>query len=332
MTNSLVKTNNTISEIAAALNASGSVLIVSHTSPDPDAYGSAAGLGLTLRQAGKRVVFLNESGASDRLSFIPAVNETVSALPSQKFDLICIVDCGELKRVGDSLLEPLRGLHPTLNIDHHISNDRFGDSNYVISDASSTSELVFDLLCAADLAIPADAATALYAGISGDTGSFRYSNTTQKVFETAAGLVERGANAGVIAQNLYSKNSRASVRVQAEALSAMEFLFGDRCAWIVVPAELAAKHGATKEDTEGLVERGRDIEGVIISVFIREEEGIWKVSMRSRDARFNVSNVAAQFGGGGHIMAAAFRWRRGYDELEKSLRQSIAELFQATAA
>lgn len=325
----MVKKNNSITDISEALNRCSRVLVISHTSPDPDAYGSSSGLALSLRQAGKEVLMLNESGVSERLSFIPGVRETLSAIPEAPFDLVCVVDCGELKRVGDSLLESVRSLHPLLNIDHHISNDLFGDLNYVVSDASSTSELVYDLLLGAGISIPADAARALYAGISGDTGSFRYSNTTGKVFTTAAGLVERGADPGVAAQNLYSKNSRASVRVQAEALSAMEFIFEGRCSWIVVPAQMAERCGAAKEDTEGLVERGRDIEGVTISVFIREEDGIWKVSMRSREARYNVSKVASRFGGGGHIMAAAFRWKSSYEELEMNLRQALAELFES---
>ena len=324
-----MKTNQSVGEIAEALKRSARILVISHTSPDPDAYGSSCGLALTLRAAGKTVVTVNESGIIDRLRFIPGVSDIVSQLPQEAFDLTCVVDCGELKRVGDSFVEAVRVIHPLMNIDHHISNDGFGDINYVISTASSTSELVFDILNAAEMKIPAEAASALYAGIVGDTGSFRYSNTTEKVFAAAAALVALGAKPGDTAQSLYSKNSLASVRVQAAAMSSMEFLNDNRCAWIVVPSALAQKFGATKEDTEGLVERGRDIEGVQISVFIREEDGIWKVSLRSREPRFNVSEVATAFRGGGHVMAAAFRWKGTYEELSLELRRGIAEVFKS---
>jgi len=318
-----MKTNHPVAEISSVLQASRRVLIISHTSPDPDAYGSSCGLALILRNGGKEVVCLNESGASERLSFIPGVTDTRSQIPSEEFDLICVLDCGEIKRVGDSLVEFVRGIHPVLNIDHHISNDLFGDMNYVIPDASSTSELIYDLALSAGLALTPDAATALYFGISGDTGSFRYSNTTAKVFATAEALVRAGARPGEISQALYSRNSKVSVQIQAAALSAMRFSAQDRCVWITVPRALADQFGATREDTEGLVERGRDIQGVVISVFMREEDGVWKVSMRSKDSRYNLSTLAGTFGGGGHAMAAAFRWRGSREDLAAQLEAAI---------
>lgn len=323
-----MKTNHPLVEIAALLNSSRKILIISHTSPDPDAYGSSCGLALALRKAGKDVVCLNESGVSERLIFIPGVSDVVTTVPADTFDAVCVLDCGEIKRVGDSLVEYVRQVHPLVNIDHHISNDLFGDLNYVVPTASSTSELVYDLLDSAGLPPCSDSATALYYGISGDTGSFRYTNTTAKVFATAQALVQAGASPGEIAKSLYSTNSRVSVQVQAAALSAMEFTQDGRCVWITVPQELAQRFGAVRDDTEGLVERGRDIQGVVISVFMREEEGLWKVSMRSKDARYNLSELAAKFGGGGHAMAAAFRWKRSFQELEGQLRKAISELLQ----
>lgn len=323
-----MKMNQSISEIAEILQRSKRILIISHTSPDPDAYGSSGGLALTLRQAGKEVVCLNESGALPRLSFIPGVANNNSAVPEGTFDLICVLDCGEIKRVGDSLVGFVQACHPLLNIDHHISNDLFGDHNYVVTDASSTSELIFDIVSAAGFSIPSEAATALYFGISGDTGSFRYSNTTAKVFATAQALVQAGALPGEIAKSLYSTNTRASVQIQSAALAQMEFTAEGKCVWIRVPKSLAETYQADREDTEGLVERGRDIQGVVISVFMRQEDDLWKVSMRSKDARYNLSTLAAKFGGGGHAMAAAFRWKRSFEELQVNLRVAIDELLQ----
>lgn len=323
-----MKMNHPLAEVATILRTSQKILIISHTNPDPDAYGSSCGLALALLSAGKEVICLNESGVSERLSFIPGVSKTVSTVPPGTFDLVCVLDCGEIKRVGDALVEYVRQVHPVLNIDHHISNDLFGDINYVVPDASSTSELIFDLLIAAEMVITAEAATALYFGLSGDTGSFRYANTTAKVLGTAKALVEAGAVPGEIAKALYSGNSRTSVQIQAAALGQMEFTDGDRCVWIVVPQALAERYGAVREDTEGLVERGRDIQGVVISVFMREEESVWKVSMRSKDSRYNLSTLAQKFGGGGHAMAAAFRWKGAFERLQSELRIAISELLQ----
>ena len=322
-----MKTNLLIHEVAAQLKAAQKILIISHMSPDADAYGSSCGLALALRAAGKQVVCLNESGVSERLSFIPGAALTVSLPPTEIFDLYCIVDCGELKRVGDSLKEHVSGLHPLLNIDHHISNDFFADMNYVVPEASSTSELIFLILREADLPLSADVASALFTGITGDTGSFRYASTTAQVFSVAEALVKAGARPDLISQNLYSRVRRQSVQVSAAAMSAMDFFADGRCAWIVIPRELAERYGAEREDTEGLVERGRDIEGVMISAFLREEAGVWKVSLRSKDSKYNVSQIASRFGGGGHTMAAAFRWKQSFEELSEKLRSELIALF-----
>jgi bifunctional oligoribonuclease and PAP phosphatase NrnA len=322
-----MKMSNQISKIASLLKSSQKILIISHTSPDADAYGSSCGLALALRSLGKFVVCINESGVSERLNFIPGVALTLKELPAETFDLTCVVDCGELKRVGDTFIDYVSKLHPLINIDHHISNDLFGDFNYVITDASSTSELIYNLVQEMAVPLTSDAASALYTGILGDTGSFRYSNTTERVFATAQALVKAGAQPGVLSQALFSRNTRASVQVQAAALSSMEFYCEGRCAWIVVPKELSELYKAEREDTEGLVERGRDIDGVIVSVFIREEDQLWKVSMRSKESRYNVSQIASSFGGGGHVMAAAFRWNQDYKELASALKAKIEQLF-----
>jgi bifunctional oligoribonuclease and PAP phosphatase NrnA len=323
-----MKTNLSIHEVAAQLKAAQKILIISHTSPDADAYGSSCGLALALRTVGKDVVCLNESVISQRLSFIPGVTQTVREIPTQGFDLHCVVDCGELKRVGDNLKEYVGSLHPLLNIDHHISNDYFADMNYVVPDASSTSELIYLILKEAAIPLTADIASALFTGITGDTGSFRYSSTTAQVFSVAEALVKAGARPDKISQDLYSRVRRQSVQVCAAAMSKMEFFADGRCAWIVVPRELAERYGAEREDTEGLVERGRDIEGVLVAAFLREEEGMWKVSLRSKDAQYNVAQIAARFAGGGHMMAAAFRWKNSFQELSDNLQAALIELFK----
>jgi phosphoesterase RecJ-like protein len=330
-----MKTNLTALDVANRLKQAHSILIVSHVNPDADAFGSSCGLALALRELGKQVVVINESGMTDRLEFIPGTALVQSDFPTgsgspETYDLHCIVDCGDLKRVGDTFVEKIRTLSPLLNIDHHISNTHYGHQNFVVTEACSTSELIFRILDAGSIKISPPVATALFAGISGDTGSFRYSNTTAAVFATAQRLVEAGAEPGFVASQLYSRVRRASMLVSSAALGEAEFFAEGRLAWIEVPQSLADRFGAVREDTEGVVERGRDIEGVAIACFLREEGDIWKVSMRSRHEYHNVSNIAQVFGGGGHAMAAAFRWRGTHADLKVQLRGALEQLLTST--
>ncbi len=308
-----------------------SVLILSHYNPDADAYGSSLGLGLGLRALGIKVRFLNESGIIPRYDFLSGINEVVTAIPSDTFDAVIACDCGDEKRMGDTLKDQLLKSKVLINIDHHASNTRFGTLNMVVAHASSTSELIFNLLSLIQVktgkkVISSEVATCLFAGISADTGSFRYASTAPSTFKAAQDLMGYGAQPWQVAEALYCRNSLSSVMLQAEALTTLTTHASGRIAKVVVPDALLKKHHATADDTEELVERARNIAGVEISVFIREEDGIWKASLRAKNASTDVSKVAQQFGGGGHKAAAGFRWKKSREELENALLPELEKL------
>lgn len=313
-------TQNSLAELVDEIRSHAAVVVVSHYSPDPDAYGSSCGLTLALQAAGKRVVCVNEDGASERLNFIPGVRKVEADFPENFADLLIAVDCGDARRVGDRLSSGVRKFKRVINIDHHSSNDLFGTLNYVDAHASSTSELVLKLLEQMQIPISADVATCLYAGLSADTGSFKHSSTSAEAFAIAGRLVSYGAMPSEIAQQLYSSNNLSTVKLQAEAIAGMQLFANGEVAEVVVTTEMAQRLGADPEETDELKQVAQSVKGVKASVVIRESADLWRVSLRSRTPQYNVAAVAEQFGGGGHKCAAAFRWRKSLEDLRKKLR------------
>jgi phosphoesterase RecJ-like protein len=306
-------------------------LIFSHVNPDADAYGSACGIALGLENLGLSVSLYNESGFVPRYSAIPRAASVSSTLPaSVSADAVVIVcDCGAIERVGDAVLPFIRSAPLMVNIDHHNANSRFGAENYVIEGASSTSELVYDLLREVEKRtgrtdiISRDAASCLLAGIIGDTGSFRYPSTAASTFLAAHDLVVRGARPDILTQELFANHSLSAVKLQAEAMAGVQISHNGAFAEVVVTQAMIKRLGAELLDADSLAERSRDIAGVKVSALFKEDVDMWRVSLRSRQGAVDVSAIAQSFGGGGHKPAAAFRWRKDFDTLRKELSEKI---------
>jgi len=311
--------------LAAELQSRQRLLVVSHYSPDPDAFGSSCGLTLGLRAAGKHAVCLNEDGPVQHLRYIPGAGEIGSTIPAGEWDAVVACDCGDKRRIGERLGAALRDL-PLFNIDHHVSNEGFGAVNLVLPEASSTSEIVYTLLTLLRVDITPEIAECLLTGITADTGGFRYSSTGARTFAVAERLVTAGAVPQRIADNLYGNRRLAAVKLHADALRRLKMHAGGRVAELFVSEEMLSDLGAAPEDCENLVEAGRDIAGVQIAVLIRRDSGLWKVSMRSKSEEYDVSAVARSFGGGGHRQAAAFRWRKELSELRERLLAALEAL------
>jgi phosphoesterase RecJ-like protein len=320
-------------EVLDILQATKRAIIVSHVNPDADAYGSSCGLAQGLESFGISVAVYNESGFIPRYAVIPGAAHVSKDLPTAfaHDDVVIVCDCGALERVGEAYLPVIRSALKLINIDHHTSNPLFGHANYVIEGASSTSELVFDLLSALEKRtgrldiITQESAKCLLAGIIGDTGSFRYPSTTAKTFTVASELVRRGARPDVLTQELFANHSLAAVKLQAEAMSGVVLQEHGLFAEVTVTQEMLKRVGADLLDADSLAERARDIEGVRVSALFKQDVDMWRVSLRSRQGAVDVAWVAQQFGGGGHKPAAAFRWRKDLETLKTELRAKIKE-------
>ncbi|MCD6306435.1 MAG: bifunctional oligoribonuclease/PAP phosphatase NrnA [Deltaproteobacteria bacterium] len=296
-------------KIAAALARGQRFLLLTHQDPDADGVGSVLALGRSLCDAGKETTLLFQAPLGPPLCFLKGAERAVTQLDDRKiFDAAVILDCAEKNRLGraaDYLYKEL----PLINIDHHETNDHFGTLNLVDPKSSSTAELVFGVIRAADLPMGPEAAENLFAAIQGDTGSFRYGNTTAKTFRVAAELVDLGALPWDISRRIRDNHSMARLRLLGLALETVCLRLQGRVAVMTLTREMMEEAGAHETDTEEFVDYPRFIRGVEMGVLIRETgQNTTKVSIRSNNW-VNAARLAARFGGGGHARAAGFTCR-----------------------
>ena len=312
-----------IHSIADIIRKGRRFLVTSHVRLDGDAVGSELALYEALRGLGKEAVVYNQDRTPQMYAFLPDAGVIVNRLgPLEGFDAVFVLDCSEIERVGDEAPR-IAGIRQIVNIDHHISNDRYGHLTLTDPEASSTGEMVFRLLDAMGLEITKDMAVNLYTAILTDTGAFRYANTGPRTFAAAGRLLEKGADPAGIAQQVYETFPAVKIRLLARALTTLEFDWEGRIAALTVSKSMLDEAGAEWEHTEGFVEYPRSIEGVQVAAFLSEiGEGLYKVSLRSK-GRFNVEEVARKFGGGGHINAAACRIEGDAETVKKRLFEAI---------
>ena len=312
-----------IHSIADIIRKGRRFLVTSHVRLDGDAVGSELALYEALRGLGKEAVVYNQDRTPQMYAFLPDAGVIVNRLgPLEGFDAVFVLDCSEIERVGDEAPR-IAGIRQIVNIDHHISNDRYGHLTLTDAEASSTGEMVYRLLDGMGIEITKDMAVNLYTAILTDTGAFRYANTGPRTFAAAGRLLEKGADPAGIAQQVYETFPAVKIRLLARALTTLEFDWEGRIAALTVSKSMLDEAGAEWEHTEGFVEYPRSIEGVQVAAFLSEiGEGLYKVSLRSK-GRFNVEEVARKFGGGGHINAAACRIEGDAETVKKRLFEAI---------
>jgi len=283
------------------------VAIVTHHNPDGDAIGACFALAHALYSRGfvPRVVLDDYSNKFDIVKGKEFVDNSITS-----YDLVVALDCGDISRIYDP-----NGLFAnaktTINIDHHISNDSFAMYNYVDANASSTCELVYDVL-EHNIRIDKDMAEALYMGIFTDTGGFRYSATSPKTMSIVSSLMERQIDFGAIQEKMMYAKTPAQVAAFTTALGNLAYI-GGNIAYTTLTIEEMAKAGANRGDLQGIVEYLRNIDKVEIAVFFSELEGGYtRASFRSNGADVNL--IASQFGGGGHKFAAAASFEAPFEE------------------
>lgn len=281
--------------------------VIGHVRPDGDCVGSQLGLARALRQAGKDVTVWNEDRAPDKLAFLDPDRWLERPSPGRTFDGVIAVDAASYDRVG-VVGEHVRQRRWLINIDHHASNTRFGDVNWVGAREPSTGELVFRLLKWAGWPITPQIADCLFTAVSTDTGSFQYSTTRPATFSVAGELVKRGANLGRICHEVYQSFSLSRVRLVRHVYNHFRLTHGDRIAYLWLKQADFTRTGAETADAEGLIDHLRSMEPVVVACLFEEvAPDLIRVSLRSKRADIDVNQVAAQFGGGGHPAAAGAR-------------------------
>lgn len=287
-----------IHDIAKILRDNNDFYILTHKSPDGDTLGSAAALCLALQKMDKSAKILCSDEIPKKYGFL------FEHVKNQNFEpgYIISVDVADTQLLGDNL--SCYADRVDLCIDHHLINQQFARVSYVESGFAATAEIIYEIINALGVTIDADIASCIYTGISTDTGCFRHSNATSHSYRVAADMIDRGANAFEINKVMFDTKSRAKLSLEKIALESLEFFCYDKCAMITLTNDEIIRSGACSSDFDGLSAIPRQIEGVLIGVFIKEEQpGIFKVSMRT-DAAIDASEICANFNGGGHRCAA----------------------------
>jgi bifunctional oligoribonuclease and PAP phosphatase NrnA len=312
-------------EIADAINRANRIVILSHVRPDCDAIGSQLALLLSLQQLGKDVTAWNEDGLPESYRFLEK-SSLVQQPPSEpeEFDLAIALDTASQQRLGTTL-QAIRGANQWINIDHHASNPGYGDLVYIDTVAPATGQIVYEFIRAEKLPFSRVAADALYAAISTDTGSFRYSNTTARTFEIAGELIKSGANAARIANKLYESYPKRRVQLLGQLLPQASFDSSDQVASMSLTNETKQRLQIQPDDIDGLIDYVRAVDTVVVAIFFEElADGKIRLSMRSKDDQVDVNKICGEFGGGGHPRAAGARIRGNMEEVRSKVIKRVS--------
>jgi len=296
-----------IDRVLDSIGGCRSICVVGHVRPDGDCVGSQLGLALALRDQGRKVTCWNADPVPEKLAFLDAGNDFQPPRPGVRFDCVIATDCASLERLG-RVGECIHRRKLLINIDHHASNTRYGDINWVSPREPSTGELIYRLLKSARWPITKPIADCLFTAVSTDTGSFQYPTTRPASFHAAGDLVARGADLATICHEVYQSFPLARVRLLQHLFNHFRLTGQNRIAYVWLKKRDFARTGSNPADTEGLIDHLRAIEPVVVAcVFEEMEPELTRISLRSKSDRVNVNEIAGQFGGGGHPASAGAR-------------------------
>ena len=296
-------TKATLRRASQLLRESQQPLLICHVAPDGDALGSLTGLARALRQMGVSPIAACADPVPSRFGFIPGVDSVVQSV-SDFFDLVVAIDCSHPTRMGVFQELPHFDQHPLINIDHHVTNASFGDVNVVDPLAAATAEVLLRLLDHIGVDLDETVATSLLVGIVTDTRGFRTSNVTPRVMSAALRLMEAGASLPYVSQHGLERRPMAVIRLWGAALA--ELRFEDGIIWSRMPLEMRRRVGYQGDSDAGLVSFLLSADNANVSVvFVEQDDDRIDVGLRAVPG-FDVSRVAVQFGGGGHVLAAGF--------------------------
>lgn len=307
---------------ADMLKSSKTITIACHVNPDGDALGSVLAAALGLKKMGKAVAATWDGGPDvpPGYEFLPGLDLLVSADEAPGSDVFLALDCGAIGRLG-SLETHVRDTERTINIDHHPGNDFFATENVVVTEASSTAELVAELLAVLEVELDRDIAVALYTGVYTDTGSFQYANTSKSALRLAADLLDHGVSPAEIAQEVHQTAPFAFLRVAARVLGRARLHKEERFVHSRLLRSDLRDSGVQVEETDKLIDLLRSTRDADVAAMFKEQgDGSFRVSLRSKGV--SVGAIARSQGGGGHDLAAGFTT----EDVDEALRSILEQL------
>ncbi len=309
-------------QVANLIREKDRFLVVSHLRPDGDSLGSQAAMLLALQAMGKQAAAWAVEPIHQKWSFLPGSGQISSHMPQWTPEATLVLDCGAAYRVAEGF-EPV-GI--VVDIDHHLSNDMFGDVNWVDPDACATGEQIYDLLGELEVPLTREIATALYVAVMTDTGGFRYSNTTARSFRIAADCVAAGADPAEVGLEVFETRPAGEFAIRAKVYGSLRFEFDGAFVWSEVRMADYEAAGGEEMEPEGLSSDIRGIEGVEISLLLHEmPEGNLRANFRGK-GQVDCSAIATACGGGGHFNAAGAVVRdKPYEEARDFVLRTVRD-------
>lgn len=296
--------------------------VTSHIRPDGDSLGSSLALFWILRGLGKEAEVVMCDRVPNAYEKLPGA-EFVRVVPDvdRDYDAVFVIECSDVTRPG------LPGLSEqfVVNIDHHSTTEQFGKINWIDSTAAAVGEMIYNLAKAIGAKITPELASCVYAAVLTDTGSFHFSNTTERTFKIASELVRHGAQPAKVSQAIFYCYPYSRVKLIGSVLSTLQRDDSGHIAWIRMTKDAMQEAGASEEDTDGIINYPLTIGEVEAAAFFRElPNNTIRTSLRSKN-RVNVARVAELFGGGGHANAAGFTIAARYEELSSRVIEKLKE-------
>lgn len=300
-------------------------VILMHANPDGDTTGSALAMYQVLQSVDIPVDVVCFDTVSEQFSFIPEVEKIQQEFNENQYEAVFFMDCGD-KRMTRFHEEKPRILSPDMikiNIDHHPTNDEFGDINIVCPEAASSTQIIYELLKEVKVDITPKMATCLLVGLYTDTGAFMHQNTTPEVYRVAGDLLSLGGNMTQIAKNIFQTYELKTLKLWGKVLQNL-YVTPEGAAMVGIPREEYQSLGATREDLGGVVDFVNSMPEAKYTVLLSEDEkGNVKASLRTRKDDVDVKALAEKFGGGGHVKASGFTIKGGH--LEKEVKWKIVK-------
>ena len=315
--------NTDLRSIGETLEQAESVLLFPHVHPDGDCMGSSVALCSCLRSMGKKADIIMEDDLPSHIGFLDEGYCLSHVGPGGSYDVTICIDCSEEKRFSGSKEIFLKG-KKRICIDHHHAEECTWDMYYIDPAAAATCEIIYDLFEEMGWQVDEKCAKALYTGISSDTGGFRYSNTTSRTHAIAAELMKKGIDTVEINVNLFQNIDPREIAVIIRSLDNMEIFSGGKAAIATLTGREMEACDAEMEHTETVINWLRDIEGVEIAAFLKEDGGKVRTSLRAKSWG-NVESIARAFGGGGHIKAAGCTLDMPIGEACKKIKKAMEE-------
>ena len=294
-----------LNEVAKALLEAKRIAIISHKNPDGDTLGSQLALGGALKELGKDVVLYNKDKVASKFNFIAGADQVAQYHDGMELpETVVFVDCAEPQLAGFTVEDDVLMGKTIINIDHHASNKHYGKWNYVISTAGANCQNIYHVIGAIGGTITKEIATALYTGLSTDTGNFMFDNVSSETLRIAADLKDIGANTDAVRLKLYESSSKKKIEMLKYILNNLHISADGQYAWSSISHQMIEELQPESTDIDGLINNIKDIEGVEIAILFRGvEANRTKASLRSK-VWADVNQIAGMFGGGGHVRAS----------------------------